>query len=798
MQHNNETGIENSIETTEFNFKEFIFKYIRHLPVVVFCAFIALILAYIKIRYATPIYNIHGSLYINKEGQMGGGRNKEGIEDIFLFSNNVNLNNEQEILHSRQLVARVVKNLGLQLSYYNIGKVRSSNVYGGSPFKLEIISLKDSASSFNFEIETQENKFKFPKSNSLIGYDEIFETASGVFKLHRIHNISLANFASPLFSIFYSPLEAATISLASSINVSQNIDQATILGISIETDNTDFGKDVINELMKEYGRMNVEDKKEISRVTMEFIDERLDTIKNELGGVETGLLRYREKNEVIDLSEQSKLYYSDLGETNRQLMSQQIQLKVVDFLINYLNKPSNQFNVVPADLGIEEPVLLPMLTHYNELQLRRTNLSQSTGPANQALALLTSDIQKVREQILEALRNVKQSYTISYNKIIDQLNIAKSNIRSVPSKAKGLLDIERQQKIKQDLYLFLLQKREEAAISAAATVSSSRPLEDATASRVPVQPNKKNIFILFFFIGILIPAAIIALFEFFNDKITERQEIGKKTQTPIVGEIGHAEEETLIVKAGSRTVVSEQFRILRTNVQYLINKIEKPIILITSSVSGEGKSFIATNYGAVMALTGKKTVILEFDIRKPRLIKGLGFKAEKGITNYILGNATIDEIILPIDEIPNLSVIACGPIPPNPSELLLDSQVDKLFETLKAKFDAIVIDTAPVGLVSDGFTLIKYADACLYIVRQGYTLRKQLTMIEELYQKRRLPNMALLVNDIKVKGRYKGYYGYGFGSYYGYSYGYGGEYFQKEGNKRKSVFDFIKKLFGRG
>ena len=245
------------------------------------------------------------------------------------------------------------------------------------------------------------------------------------------------------------------------------------------------------------------------------------------------------------------------------------------------------------------------------------------------------------------------------------------------------------------------------------------------------------------------------MIEFLNDKITEKQEIGKKTQAPIVGEIGHAGNEALVVKAGSRTVVSEQFRILRTNIQYLIHKIEKPVLLITSSVSGEGKSFIATNVGAVMALTGKKTVILEFDIRKPRLLKGLGIKASKGLTNYILGNAAPEEIIVPVEEIPNLFVIACGPIPPNPSELLLDGQVDKLFEFLKATFDAIIIDTAPVGLVSDGFTLSKYADACLYIVRQGYTLRKQLNMIEELYQKKRLP-MALLVNDIKTKAGTKG------------------------------------------
>lgn len=792
----NETGIGNvnDSEAGEFKLKDFVFKYIRYTPHIAICVLIALVLGFMKIRYATTIYSVTGALFINKESKSGS-RN-ESIEDMFLFSNNLNLANEQEFLHSRQLVARVVKNLGLQLTYTNLGNVRSSNIYGGSPIELEIISLKDSSKYFEFELEADDKRFNFSNNKAAVMYGEVFENSNGIFRVRRIHEVPFSNFSSNLFAISFYPLEQATINLSKSISVGQGIEQATILNLSIETDNISFGKDVINEVMKEYGRMNVEDKKEISRVTMQFIDERLDTIKYELGGVESGLLEFRQKNEVIDLPEQSKLYYSDYAESNRELVTQQVRLTIIDYLLNYLKDPVNSFNLVPTNLGIEEPVLQPLFMQYNELQQQRANIVQTTGPANQRLVLLEGTLTKIREQIQEALNNVRQAYQIAYRKIEERLNQSRAAIRNVPSKAKGLLDIERQQKIKQDLYLFLLQKREEAAISAAATISSSRPLEDATASGTPVQPNRKNIYIVSILIGVLIPVAIIALLEFLNDKITERQEIGKKTQTPIVGEVGHAGGETLIVKAASRTVVAEQFRILRTNVQYLINKVEKPVILVTSSMSGEGKSFVATNYGAVLALTGKKTVILEFDIRKPRLMKGLGIKTEKGITNYILGTATAEEIIIPVEEIPNLSVIACGPVPPNPSELLLDDQVNKLFEFLKSRFDAIVIDTAPVGLVSDGFTLSKYADACLYIVRQGYTLRKQLNMIEELYQKRRLPNMALLVNDIKVKGRYKGYYGYGsgvYGSYgYGYGYGYAGEYFQQSKEKKTSLFEALK------
>jgi capsular exopolysaccharide synthesis family protein len=618
-------------------------------------------------------------------------------------------------------------------------------------------------------------------------YGKIFETRTGVFRIGKSASVSFAGYSSDHFIITYRPLELAISSFIGSLTTAQTIEQATILDISMETDNIALGKDVINELMLEYGKMNIEDKRRISQVTMQFIDERLDTIKNELGSVESGLLKYREKNEVIDLPQQSSIYYNDFAENSRQLNAKQVQVGVLDYLLQYMQEPGNRNSLVPVNLGIEEPVLSPMFGQYNGLQLQRNNLLQTTGPANHAIAAIDRNLEKLREQIIEALKNVKRSYTIAANKIKEEIERSHAAIRKVPSKAMGLLDIERQQKIKQDLYLFLLQKREESAIAAAATVANSSPLEEASNSGEPVKPNKKNIYIVALLAGILIPVAIIALIEMLNDKIREREEIVKQTRAPIIGEIGHAGEETLIVQAGSRTVVAEQFRIMRTNIQYLISKINKPVILVSSSVSGEGKSFVATNYGAALALTGKKTVILEFDIRKPKLLKGLNMQTSKGLSNFIIGNAGIEEIVQPVPEFSNLYVIGCGPVPPNPSELLLDRQVGKLFEELKVRFDYIIIDSAPVGLVSDAFTLSTYADASLYIVRHGYTLKRQLSMVEDLYMQKRLPNMGLVINDIQTQGRYKGYYGYGGGTYYGYGYGYGygGDYFQENKDQKK-------------
>lgn len=779
---------DNSINSnSEFNLKEFIFKYIHYLPLIVVCICIALLLAFVKVRYTIPQYNVAGKLIINKDTKGGGG---QSLENMYLFSNNINLKNEVEILQSRQLAKRVVKSLDLQISYYNKGTVRSSNIYSHSPIELEILSLTDSMQSFALELIAGEEGFKIGDKGSKMQYSQIFETANGLFKLNRVVGKRFKIFGSDVFTIIYQPLEDATAAVAGSVKAYQNIDQTTILDISIETDNTSLGKDVINTMMKEYSKMNVEEKREISKATIQFIDERLDSIKNELGGVEENILSYRKKNDVINLDEQSRLYYYALEENKKKLIEQDVQGSILDYLLNYIGNPDHQFHLVPTNLGIQEPVLLPLISQYNNLQLQRNSLLATTGPANKTVEAAERELRKLKEQIIEALRNVKESYKINENKLTQQMSITRSDLKGVPSKAKGLLDIERQQKIKQDLYLFLLQKREEAAISAAATISSSKPLEEAIGSSVPIKPNKRNIYLVSFVIGALIPIAVIVLLQFLNDKVTHKEEIINSLQIPIVGEIGHAEGETLVVQAASRKIIAEQFRIMRTNVQYLIAKNEKPIMLITSSVSGEGKSFVATNFGAVMALTGKRTVILEFDIRKPRLLKGLNLRTEVGLINYIMGTAKLDEIVIPVPDFTNMSVIGCGPIPPNPSEMLLDPQVEKLFAELKQRFDLIIIDTAPVGLVSDAFTLSSFADASIYIVRQGYTVIKQLGTINEIHKNKRLPRMGLVINDIKSSGRYKGYYGYsgayGSYSYNGYgSYGYGqsGDYFEKQ-NKR--------------
>jgi capsular exopolysaccharide synthesis family protein len=357
----------------------------------------------------------------------------------------------------------------------------------------------------------------------------------------------------------------------------------------------------------------------------------------------------------------------------------------------------------------------------------------------------------------------------------------------LPAKEKEMLDIARRQKILEQVYSFLMEKKVETSISSASTLSNVKVLESAQASNIPIRPNKKASYITAFLLGFGIPVFIVFLLEYLNDKVKGRQDVMRNTSAPIIGELGHSQDEgTLVVSPTSRKFIAEQFRIIRTNLKYFLPNPDKAVILVTSSTSGEGKSFISTNMGAVVALSGKRTVILEFDIRKPRILSGLGMHKREGITNHVIGRVEYEELSVPVPGIENLFVIACGPIPPNPSELLLDPRLDAFIQRVREDYDVVIMDTAPVGLVGDAVVLGKHADASLYVVRHNYTFKKQLQLLDDIYTNRRLPRMSLVLNDIQAKtGGYGGYYGYGGYGYGAYGSSYGSNYFEADKRKRQ-------------
>ena len=796
-EQNKETNIDNGIVSRDSKLamgpKDFLARYMKYLPWIVISVAICMVLAFIKIRYSPPIYRVTSSLLIKDETQQmnGGGDKNYSFSELFMNQGSVNLFNEVQILKSRPVLQRVSRDLGLQLQSYNKGSIRSSLQYEIKPFNLTIDHLGDSTAGFEFQVNfINDTQFLLDNSKTPIAVGEKFKIGRNVCALDRNLAVNLNLFQSKIFIVSWLPLADAAEQLLHELTVSQPEDQATILTLYYTGENVNLGKDALNTLMSVYDSLIVEGKSRIAYITLKFIDDRLANIRDELNGVQGNLKNYMIDNQVYDIEGQSKKYLDNLSEGAKERAEQQIRLNVVNWLLDYIQSSKNTYNVVPTNLGIEEPALLQLITEYNKLQLDRESNLRTTTPNNPLIISLQTSLEKVRTDIHQALQNVKQAYMIAGQNLDQQESRLQGRIKGMPGKSMDMLNITRRQKILEDLYSFLLQKKLETSISSASTISNSKVVEPAIGSNIPIEPNRRNIYTFYIFLGILIPAAVIIIKEVLQDKVRDRADIMRYTQAPILGEIGHSNnDQTLVVTRNNRHFISEQFRIIRTNLQYIIGKKEKPVIMVTSSFSGEGKSFISTNIGAAMALAGKKTVIMEFDIRKPKIVSGLELKRKMGITNYIIGRSSFEELLVKVDEIENLYVIPCGPIPPNPAELLIDPLLDDLMQKVIREFDVVVMDTAPIGLVSDAMNLSRYADCTLYIVRQRHTFRKQLNIVEDIYTQSKLPRLSLILNDVTVEGSYYGGYGYG---YYGaYSYGNDSGYFEAEKRKKKSLFGFL-------
>jgi len=781
--------------------REFIFRYLWVVPWIIVSAVVLLVLAYIKVRYTTQIFQVKSSLLIKNDQDNNGGGKDPRFADLFMAQGTVNLSNEVEILKSRPVLARVIRDRQLQFRCYNKGKVRSSLIYPEHPFRIEFVQIVDSSADLDYRIVMLGNgKFLLNENNKPNTFGQLIEENGNRFRIDTTAGVDFNIFGSKEFELMYLSVSSAVEGLVGDLKVTQPSDQSTILTLTFDSENKNLGRDVLNTLMAVYDTLIVEDKTRISSNTLKFINDRLFELNDTLKGVQGVLRNFMVENQAFDIEGQSKTYLDKMGESGKEKVEQAVKISIVNWLLEYIGDKKNIYELVPTNLGIEEPALLQMVSEYNRLQLERENYLKTTPESNQLIQNLNSSLERIRKDIYQALSNVRQAYLIAQSHLEKANQELQSHITGLPGKSMQLLNIERQQKILEDLYSLLLQKKIETSISSASTISNSRVIEPAIGSSIPVSPDKKKIYTFYLVLGLLIPVGFVGLREILKDKVSGRADVEKQTHAPILGEIGHSEgQQTLVVALNSRRFISEQFRIIRTNLQYMVGRKERPVIMVTSSFSGEGKSFISTNIGAVMALSGRKTVIMEFDIRKPKIVSGLDLKRKMGITNYIIGKASFEELMVKVEGLDNLYVIPCGPIPPNPAELLLDSKLDELMSEVMKTFEVVIMDTAPVGLVSDAVTLGKYADCTLYIVRQGHTYRKQLTMIEDLYISKKLPSLSLLLNDVKVSGGYYGgYYGGAYGYYGGYSYAHESGYFENEKGKSKSnIFTPLIRLWKR-
>jgi tyrosine-protein kinase Etk/Wzc len=744
--------------------------FVKYLPVFILSVLVCLFSMWLYLRYTTPFYSSVGKLMIkNEKGSSFSG--EDLFQDVPFFSGSKNVDNEIEYIKSTTIASRVVTALGLEQSSFSKGSIKNYNLYRREPLRVQLLETKDTLNATVINIKmVSPNSFQVGNTNTVYTYGQKLQNTTGTFIVEK-HATDIDFLYPTEIIVNIARFDDKVEELKKYLKVRQVNKLAEVVELIYESDNPQLAADVVNEYMRQYKMAILENKGQAASQTLNFIDERLQKVEGDLRQLESSLTEFKQRNNIIDLGEQSRQIVTSFQNYDKDYTKVKIEYDVISMLDDYMNDKRNQYNAVPFTRGLEDQTLVSLINNYNRLVLERDQQVRSTTPEHPKSILLTESVQLERKSLMEQIGRIKNAYGITSNSLKRKNDEILSKIATVPAVEKELIERERQREITNQLFTFLRKKREETAIMKAGTTVNADPIDIGKPGKYPVKPVKLFYYLLAAVIGALLPIIFIFLHSILNDKVLSKEDVSQVTQTPIIGSIIHTDEkkEGIVVNKG-RKVVAEQFRIIRTNLFYFLTKSEKSVIMVTSSFSGEGKSFFSTNLAAIFAISGKKTVVLEFDLRKPKIASYLKLeRGNKGISNYVVGRASVQDILIPYAEIENLHVVPCGDIPPNPAEMLLHPKIGELFAYLKANFDVVVIDTAPVGLVSDAFHLSEFADATIYMVRHGYTHKPQLEMLDELYKNQKLPGLSIVINDIKANRMpYYGNHNYGYGQgYYG-------------------------------
>ena len=796
----------------KIDIQEVLFKYIIHWPWFVGAVLVCLIGAWIYLRMATPVYNISATVLIKDDKKGGNTGGMAGLEELGLsglISSSQNIDNELEVLRSKTLVKEVVNQLNLYVSYTDEDEFPSKNMYKTSPVIVSLTPQEAEKLSDPMIVEMS----LYPQGSLDVGvtigdkeYQKHFEKLPAVFPMDEG---TLAFFQSPdslmankdtteessaqnvrrITAKINSPMKVARV-YCENLTIEPTSKTTSVAVISLKNSSLQRGQDFINQLLEMYNRNTNNDKNEIAQKTAEFIDERIDIISKELGNTEANLENFKRNAGITDLTSEAQIALTGNAEYEKKRVENRTQISLLEDLRKYIR--GNEYEVLPSNVGLQDAALVATIERYNEMLVERKRLLRTSTENNPAIVNLDTSIRAMKSNVQATLDGTLQGMSITKADLDREANRFSRRISDAPGQERQFVSIARQQEIKAGLYLMLLQKREENAITLAATANNAKIIDEAIADDIPVSPKRKIIYLIALVLGVGIPVGIIYLIGLTKFRLEGRADVEKLTTVPIVGDIPLTDEKnekdgSIAVFENQNNLMSETFRNIRTNLQFMLQN-DKKVILVTSTVSGEGKSFISANLAISLSLLGKKVVIVGLDIRKPGLNKVFRLSTkEKGITLYLANPDTdLMSLVQPSDVNKNLSILPGGTVPPNPTELLARDGLDKAIEILKKNFDYVILDTAPVGMVTDTLLIGRVADLSVYVCRADYTHKVEYTLINELAEEKKLPNICTVINGVDLKRRKYGYYyGYGkYGKYYGYGkrYGYGYGYGQ-ENNK---------------
>jgi len=780
-------------------------RFIPFWPLYVLLALIGLFGAWTYLKFTTPIYEAEATLLIKDENK--GVDDAKMMESIDPFDSKKIVENEIEVIQSRSLMAKVTKDLHLYAPLMVEESFGESSAYSSSPISVELKNPDD----IPLYAASEPVKYYFtydPQKKSVIVNGKKYPTdqwvqgaGMGEVKFNTTENFFQSEKSKKQYFSFYNP-KLVTASLLANLEAGATTKLSTVVKVTYRDPDPKRGEDILNALIRAYNQKAITERNVLASNTLEFIEDRMGTVKTELEELEREIQKYRSEKGAIDLSEQGRLYLQDMGSYDRQIAATKQQMAVLEQVENYVKSNDNtRGGIVPSSLGVSDPALTQLLNKLYDSEIEYEKLSKTTAENNPILSSVSKEIEKIRPSILENIQNQKSNLSASLGNLGYNSGVSRSALRSIPEKERQLLEISRRKAIKENLFSFLQQKREETALTYAPGDQESQVVDLAQSSFNPVSPNPKLIYLIALAFAVSLGIGYVIIKEFLNRKILFRSEIENYTSIPVIAEIPHIEskdkqpinqEDTGIKKKLSSkfnlkklknleeepvlvlqdVALQDHFRQLGASLGLYDRTFKKRSILVTSSISGEGKSFVCANLANCIAKSGKKVVLVDVDFIRPNTTKQFKLFGKKGILDYLRGQSGLSELVNTSTISSNLSVVPIGLRDGDHTDLLLNGKLDLLFEYLKGKFDFIILDAPPIDLVADVNLLIEYCDKSLMMVRHGHTPKQIVKRFENSHVLKRLKEVSIVFNGIKKRGILNKEIGYG----YGYSHKYGHAY----------------------
>ena len=821
MEENKNLGLASPMgeqeETSSINFQTIYTSVILHWKWFVLSLIICMGCAMIYLRYKTPVYQAYAKLLIKDDDSRGRG-GKSGVlttSNLGIMSNSTGIDNEMEILSSLSIAQQAVRDLKLYVNYSLEGKVKDHLIYNSEPISVDLdpshleklnypisleINRKGSSYTVTGEYLNPKTGVKNSIEKTITSFPTRIDTKTGIITLQSNGDRGLLPEGRALKVTILSPKSVAA-KYAGSLSVSQTSKTTTIAELVLKDESPQRAVDYLRQLAICYNRQANEDKNEIAVRTEEFINGRLEKINAELGSTEGSLEEYKKRNNMVELKMNAAQAVQNQDVYSQKLAEANTQMALLNSISEYMNDPSNKYQTLPSNVGLSDASATSLIDKYNEIVITRNRLLRSASESSPTVTPLTAQLDDLTSSIQRAMIQARKSMEIERNNIANMYGRYASQTNATPEQERILTQIGRQQDVKSGLYLMLLQKREENSISLAATADKGKLIDDPQYMG-KVSPKNSMIMLIALIMGLAIPAGIIFVINFMRYKIEGHDDVAKLTSLPIIADVAIASETAktkadIVVHENQNNQMEEVFRSLRTNLQFVMAENEK-VILFTSSTSGEGKTFTAANLAVSFALLDKKVVLVGLDIRKPRLAELFEINDHQhGITNLLTQPdptaADVKKQILKSGISNNLDILMAGPIPPNPAELVARKSLDQVIDILKETYDYVLIDSAPVGLVTDTLQIGRVANATVFLCRADYTPKEAFDYINDLAKEKKLPNMCVVINGIDMSKKKYGYY-YGYGRYG--KYGRYGRYGHKSGTYGSSYGKYTSSHYG--